>query len=89
MTLEERISQLQEEVIALRALVTTLLPVIAASAAVPLDAAMDASAIRLTQHLQRAVWPPERIAQVLSELALLREDMGESGKGGAGGSTCH
>lgn len=57
---------------------------ITSSAAVPLGAAIDASAIRATHVLQQAGWPSERIAQVLEELAILREDMGESDGEGTG-----
>lgn len=61
---------------------------IASSAAVPLGAAIDASAIRATHAPQQAGRPSERIAQVLEELAILREDMGES-DGAKEGSPWH
>lgn len=102
MTLEERMAELEarleatekkrvalcDELIALQALVTTALAVIAASEAVPLSAAMDASVIRVRRVLQLGGYPQERIDHVLEALEALREDMGESGEGGEG-ATCH
>lgn len=91
MTLEERMAAmedthkaLQDEVIALRALVTTLVPVIASSGGVQLSAAIDASVIRATRGLQLAGAPKERIEQVSDALAALREDMGETDDAGEG-----
>lgn len=62
--------------------------VISTSRAVPLSAVIDAATIRTRHALQIADYSKQEFARVSTALEALREDMGESGEGGAG-PACH
>lgn len=85
---EEKRIALRNQFIALQLVLIRALPVISASSAVRLDAAISDAARYASDHLLAAQYEPEEIREVLDAIETLREDMAGSGDG-VTGATCH
>lgn len=79
---------IRDELIALRAVVTAVLPIISASVGARLFAALGDAEKRATDALLAAGYDSADIHEVLDALAALREDMGVS-DAPKPGAVCH